>query len=76
MAKIEHGKGKLISVDTEKKILRFQEIRTVVVFGSPAKEWEHPYALEWPDREFFDLVGKHVEYVLSDGSVVSLKLTS
>jgi len=76
MAKIEHGKGKLISVDTEKKTLRFQDISKIYVSGSPAKEWEHPHALTWPDKEFYDLVGKPVEYILSDGSVVILKSTS
>ncbi len=77
MAKIEHGSGKLLSIDTEKKTLRFQEIRTFGVVGCPPpKEWEHPHALDWIDQRFFDLVGKKVEYVLSDGAVVSLKLVS
>ena len=74
MAKIEHGSGRLLSIDTEKRTLRFQEIQTVVFAdGPPPKEWEHPHALEWKDQQFFDLVGKKVEYVLSDGTVVSLK---
>ena len=74
MAKIEHGSGKLLSIDTEKKTLRFQEIRSVAYGGQPPpKEWEHPHALEWKDQQFFDLVGKQVEYTLSDGTVVSLK---
>ena len=74
MAKIEHGKGILISVDTESKRLRFQEIRTVVIVGEPpAKEWDIPYALEWADQRFYNLVGQHLEYVTSDGKVVSLK---
>ena len=74
MAKIEHGNGRLLSIDTEKRTLRFQEIQTVGYSGQPPpKEWEHPHALEWEDKEFFDLVGKKVEYVLSDGTVVSLK---
>jgi len=77
MAKIEHGSGKLLSVDTEKRTLRFQEIRRTVSYGQPPlKEWEHPHALEWKDQQFFDLVGKEVEYVLSDGTVVSLKIAS
>ena len=80
MAKIEHGEGRLISVDTENKTLRIQEISMVASVASleeeepPAKEWEHPYALEWQDRLFFDFVGKPVEYVLSDGAAVSLTL--
>lgn len=73
MAKIEHGQAKLISVDTEKKMLRFRQIRQVVVAGSPAKEWEHPYSMDWEDKRFFDYVGKPIEFVLSDGVVVALK---
>lgn len=74
MAKIEQGSGKLLSVDTEKKNLKFREIRRSTHEGqAPPKEWEHPYSLEWQDQEFFDLVGKAVEYVLSDGAVVNLQ---
>jgi len=74
MAKIEHGRGILVSVDTEKKTLRFREIRNVAYAGQPpAKEWELPYTLDWEDQQFFDLVGKRVEYVLSDNAIVSLK---
>ena len=74
MAKIEHGRGNLLSIDTERKTLRFQEILTIGYSGQPpAEEWEHPHSLEWADQQFFDLVGKRVEYVLSDGTVVSLK---
>ena len=78
MAKIEHGNGSLLSVDTEKRTLRFQEIQTIHPLGvqSPPKEWEHPYVLEWEAQEFFDLVGKRVEYVLSDGTVVNLRFES
>lgn len=75
MAKIEQGKGKLLSVETEKKSLRFQEIVMVAYEGQPpAKEWEYPYFLNWEDKDFFLLVGKKVTYVLSDGVVVDLKL--
>ena len=74
MAKIEHGSGRLVSIDTEKRTLRFREVRSVSFPGqSSAKEWEHLHALEWEDQKFYDLVGKNVEYVLSDGTVVSLK---
>ena len=78
MAKIEQGEGLLVSVDTSKKTLRIQELPdTIPVFvegRSPEqpKEREYPYSLEWEDRQFFDLVGKHVEYILSDGTVVNL----
>lgn len=77
MAKIEHGSGRLLSIDTEKRTLRFREIRRVSYIDQPPpKEWEHPHALEWEDQQFFDLVGKAVEYALSDGTVVSLKSAS
>lgn len=77
MAKIEQGSGKLISIDTEKRTLTFQEIRTFAFEGQPPpKESEFPYTLEWEDQQFFDLVGKKVEYVLSDGAVVNLKSAS
>ncbi len=74
MAKIEHGSGILLSIDTEKRTLKFQEIRRVGYSGQPPpKEWEHPHGLEWEDQKFYDLVGEDVEYVLSDGIVVNLK---
>ncbi len=77
MAKIEHGSGELLTIDTEKRTLRFREIRTVSYSGQgPAKEWEHPHALDWEGKQFFDLVGKSVDYALSDGTVVSLKAAS
>lgn len=78
MAKIEHGSGTLLSIDTENTTLRFQQIPTSWQSSGqpPLKEWEHPHALEWKDQQFFDLVGKNVEYVLSDGTVVSLKSAS
>lgn len=77
MAETEHGEGILLSVDTERKTLRFQEVRHVAFTGrTPPKEWEHPYALEWEAQQFSDLVGKVVEYVLSDSNVVSLKAAS
>ena len=77
MAKTEHGEGILLSVDTEKKTLRFQEVRHVAFTGrTPPKEWEHPYALEWETQQLLDLVGKAVEYILSDSNIVNLKVTS
>jgi len=76
MAKIEHGEGFLVSVDTENKTLRIQKIGTVISLGETPEECELPYSLEWEDQRFFDLVGKSVEYVLSNGSVASLKLIS
>ena len=77
MAKLEQGNGILVSVNTENKTLEFQEIRRVSYSGQPPpKKSEYPYTLEWADQQFFDLVGKVVEYVLSDGTVVNLKLAS
>lgn len=76
MAKIEHGTGILLTIDTEQKTLRFKEMVRIFLIGEPAKEWEFPHALDWEDKQFFDLVGKGVDYVLSDGAVVSLKATS
>ncbi len=74
MAKIEQGAGILLSVDTGSKTLRFQEELFVGFEGQPpAREWELPYSLDWQEHQFFDLVGKKAEYVLSDGVVVSLK---
>jgi hypothetical protein len=78
LAKIEQGKGILLSVDTEKRTLRFRERRVVSFMEAPEpKEWEHPYGgklLEWEDERFYDLVGEEVEYVLSDGTVVKLSI--
>ena len=77
MAKIEQGEGKLLAVDTEKKVLRFQEIGVQGLLRVPQRrKWELPYTLDWEDQKFFDLVGKRVEYVLSDGAVVILKSAS
>jgi len=74
VAKIENGSGILLSIDTDKKTLHFEEVRFVGYEGQPPpKKWELPHALEWEDQKFYDLVGKNVEYVLSDGTVVSLK---
>ena len=70
MAKIEHGRGVLMSVDTDKKTLKFRE--TVAQKGRAKREWELPYSLEWQDQKFFHLVGTTVRYVTSDGSVASL----
>jgi hypothetical protein len=70
MTKIEHGSGILISIDTDKRTLRLKQV--VYSNQPPAKEWEHPYTLEWTNQQFFDFVGKHVEYVLSDGAIVNL----
>ena len=73
MVKIEHGNGILLSADTEKKTLHFRERRTQVRRGQPDPEdWEHPYSLEW-EGQFYELVGKFVEYVLSNGVVVSIE---
>jgi len=71
MAKIEQGEGKLIRIDTEKKTLTVQEIRT---FGgaSPPKESEFTYVMDWEDKEFHAYIGRPIKYILSDGSIVSI----
>ena len=74
MAKIEHGVGALLTIDTEKKTLRFKELRRVSFSGQPpAKEWELPYSLDWDDKEFYTRVGTRIEYVTSDGIVVAIQ---
>lgn len=73
MAKLEHGSGKLISVDTNKKTLKIKEIRSTYIAGRPAKEWELPYKLSWEAQQFYEYISKRIEYVLSDGAIVSLK---
>jgi len=78
MAKIEKGSGKLISVDTEKKTLKIQELPDVITvsrggeLAEKPKERDYPYNLEWESQEFYQFVGKKVEYVLVDGAVASL----
>ena len=76
MAKIEYGSGILLSIDTEKKTLHFEEVRYVGYEGQPPpKKWELPYALglDWEDPSYYYLVGGVIEYVLSDGTIVSVK---
>ena len=75
MAKMESGHGLLLTADTEKKTMRFKEIRLIVSSGMPpAKQWEHPYGLDWSDADFIAVLGKEVRFVLSDGVVIDLKL--
>ena len=75
MATLEQGSGILVSVDTVNKKMKVRETKSFYVAGSPPpKEWEICYTLSWKDEEFFDLVGKRVEWVLSDGVVVRLTL--
>lgn len=77
MAKLEAGRGRLVSVDTTARILHFREVRRVAYSGQPpAKEWEHSFGLESAGVDFSATVGKEVEYVLSDDVVVDLTLAS
>ena len=77
MAKIECGRGWLLSVDTTTRTLLFREVRRVAYVGQPPpREWEHAYGLESAEVDFSATVGKKVEYILSDNIVVDLKLAS
>ncbi len=73
MEEIVRGEGKIISVDTGKKTLIIQ---VPPIMSLARTEYELPYALNWQDNDFTRIVGKHVEYVLSDdGKVVSLTIS-
>jgi hypothetical protein len=64
------GEGKIISVDTDKKTLIIQ---VPPIMSLARTEYELPYALNWQDNDFSKIIGKHVEYILSDdGKIVSL----
>ncbi len=75
MAIIEQGSAKLLSIDTNKKTLKFEEIMQQRIHGSEQplpKQWEHHYRPEMKDEVLFGLIGKRVGYILSDGVVVNL----
>lgn len=39
-------------------------------------EYELPYDLNWQDSDFYEIIGKQVEYVLSDdGEVVRIAIS-
>jgi hypothetical protein len=73
MEEIEHYNGKLISVDTVKKTLIIQ---VPPIMSLARTEYEMPYDLNWQDNDFSRIIGKQVEYVLSDdGKVVSIAIS-
>jgi hypothetical protein len=73
MEELEHDKGKLISVDTVKKTLIIQ---VPAIMSLSRSEYELPYDLNWPDNDFSRIIGKQVEYVLSDdGKVVKIAVS-
>ncbi len=73
MEELVHGEGKIISVDTDRKTLIIQ---VPPIMSLARTEYELPYALNWQDNDFSRVIGKHVEYVLSDdGKVVSLTIS-
>jgi hypothetical protein len=75
MGIIEQGSAKLLSMDTNKKTLKFEEIIRQRFYGSEQplpKHWEHHYSSEMKDEVLFTLIGKRVGYILSDGVVVNL----
>jgi hypothetical protein len=72
MEELDHGEGKLISVDTARKTLIIQ---VPSIMSLSRSEYEMPYDLNWQDSDFSKFIGKQVEYVLSDdGKVVSITL--
>lgn len=73
MEELVHGEGKIISVDTDKKKLTIQ---VPPIMSLARTEYELPYALNWQDNDFSRIIGKQVEYVLSDdGQVVSIAIS-
>jgi len=73
MEELEHDKGKLISVDTVKKTLIIQ---VPAIMSLSRSEYEMPYDLNWQDNDFSEIIGKQVEYVLSDdGKVVRMAVS-
>jgi hypothetical protein len=73
MEELEHYNGKLISVDTIKKTLIIQ---VPPIMSLARTEYEMPYDLNWQDNDFSRVIGKQVEYVLSDdGKVVSIAIS-
>jgi len=73
MEELEHYNGKLISVDTVNKTLIIQ---VPPIMSLARTEYEMPYDLNWQDNDFSRVIGKQVEYVLSDdGKVVSIAIS-
>ena len=72
MEDLEREKGKLISVDTARKTLIIQ---VPSIMSLSRNEYEMPYDLKLQDKDFSKIIGKQVEYVLSDdGKVVRIAI--
>jgi len=72
MEDLEREKGKLISVDTARKTLIIQ---VPSIMSLSRNEYEMPYELNLQDKDFSKIIGKQVEYVLSDdGKVVRIAI--
>ena len=69
MPKLESGYARLLSVDTDNKIMQFEELKT-----DPSKQYEVPYESPQNPVRLYQFVGRKVRYVLSDGKVVEMSL--
>ena len=68
MPQIESGKGKLMSVNTDTKIIRIDP------GGAYADQADYKYDLpDYSDDDFMNLVGKGVEFVLVGGIIKRLR---
>lgn len=73
MEELERDKGKLISVDTVKKTL---VIQVPSIMSLSRSEYELPYDLNWQDKDFKEIIGKQIEYIISDeGKVVEITVS-
>ena len=73
MEELERDRGKLISVDTVKKTLIIQ---VPAIMSLSRSEYELPYDMSLQDNDFHEIIGKQVEYVLSDdGKVVKIAVS-
>ena len=72
MEELDRDTGKVISVDTARKTL---VIQVPSIMSLSRSEYEMPYDLNLPDSDFQKMIGKQVEYVLSDdGKVVKISV--
>lgn len=73
MEEIERDTGTIISVDTAKKTLI---IKVPSIMSLSRSEYEFPYDLNWQENDFQKIIGKQVEYVISDdGKVVEITVS-
>lgn len=70
MEELDRDVGKLISVDTARKTM---VIQVPSIMSLSRSEYEMQYELDLPDAAFQAMIGKQVEYVLSDdGKVIKI----